>query len=303
MKKIRYIPYGYSVRNGHTVIEHNEAEVIRMIFTNYINGASLQNIADLLTEEKIPYTEKTARWDRARIARILENSRYAGTPEYDPIIDTATYEAATTAKTARQHSKNCADSRAIALLRNRMRCAECGSPMIHHIASNRKTKDSWTCSNDSCGIRVRIGDNELLTKITIVMNRIIRNTELLIPKPKVKHVDSPKVSLIQKAVEQEMLRENPSEELIVSLIGDMASQIYSESTLTEMIASKMLWKSVQSMRPSDTFDCRAFSALVETVSLHQDGMVTLNTKTGVPISEGEGTGGGPKDTEKDGNRN
>ena len=302
MKKNRYIPYGYSVRNGHTVIEHNEAEIIRMIFSNYINGASLQNIAELLTEEQIPYTEKTTRWDKARIARILDNSRYAGTSEYDPIIDAGTFEAASTMKTARQRCRYVEETRAIALIRNKMRCAECGSPMSHHVTSSGKTKESWTCTNDACGIRVRISDNDLLSKLTLVLNRIIRNTELLIPKPKEKHVDSAKVSQIQKEVEQEMLRDNPSEELIVSLIEEMASQIYRDSSSKEMIAAKMLWKRVQTMHPSDSFDCDTFSALADTITLGADGTVTINTKTGVAICEGEDAGGGSEDTEKNDSR-
>ena len=32
MKKIRYIPYGYTMRNGRTVIAQDEATVIREIF-------------------------------------------------------------------------------------------------------------------------------------------------------------------------------------------------------------------------------------------------------------------------------
>ena len=59
MKKIRYIPYGYTMRNGRTVIAQDEATVIREIFSAYINGASLQSIAELLTERKIPYSERT----------------------------------------------------------------------------------------------------------------------------------------------------------------------------------------------------------------------------------------------------
>lgn len=54
MKKIRYIPYGYTMRNGRTVIAQDEAAVIREIFSAYINGASLQSIAELLTERKTP---------------------------------------------------------------------------------------------------------------------------------------------------------------------------------------------------------------------------------------------------------
>ena len=49
MKKIRFVPYGYTIRDGHTVIDHSEADIIRHIFEVYIKGASLKEIADELT--------------------------------------------------------------------------------------------------------------------------------------------------------------------------------------------------------------------------------------------------------------
>ena len=91
MKKTRFIPYGYTIREGRTVIEHTEAEIIREIFDEYIKGASLKEIAESLTQRKIPYTEKTDTWDKARIARIIDNAKYIGDDEYDPIIDEDTY--------------------------------------------------------------------------------------------------------------------------------------------------------------------------------------------------------------------
>ena len=79
MKKIRYIPYGYTMRNGRTVISTEEAEIIREIFKAYLEGASLKAIAEELTGRQIPYTQKTTTWDKARIARIIDNAKYAGT--------------------------------------------------------------------------------------------------------------------------------------------------------------------------------------------------------------------------------
>ena len=92
MKKIRYIPYGYTIRNGEMVVDQEEATVIREIFRSYICGASLKDIADELTVNRVPYTEKTSVWDKARIARIIENAKYTGTEKYDPIIDEDIYE-------------------------------------------------------------------------------------------------------------------------------------------------------------------------------------------------------------------
>ena len=99
MKKTRFIPYGYTVRNGRTVVEHTEADIIRQIFIDYINGASLKEIAEDLTTRRIPYMEKTSIWDKARIARIIDNIKYTGHDEYDPIIDEKIYEEAVNAKT------------------------------------------------------------------------------------------------------------------------------------------------------------------------------------------------------------
>lgn len=100
MKKTRFIPYGYTMRNGRTVIEHGEADIIRYIFDEYIKGASLKDLAEELTARKVPYTEKTEVWDKARIARIIDNAKYTGSEIYDPIIDEDTFEEAAAAKAA-----------------------------------------------------------------------------------------------------------------------------------------------------------------------------------------------------------
>ena len=67
MKKTRFIPYGYTMRNGRTVIEHGEADIIRYIFDEYIKGASLKDLAEELTARKVPYTEKTEVWDTSAL--------------------------------------------------------------------------------------------------------------------------------------------------------------------------------------------------------------------------------------------
>ena len=102
MKKIRYLPFGYTIRNGHTVIEQQEADIVRNIFKAYIQGASLKEIAENLTAKKIPYTERTCAWDKARISRILENAKYTGDEEFGTIIDESTYEEAAAVKSARR---------------------------------------------------------------------------------------------------------------------------------------------------------------------------------------------------------
>ena len=287
MKKTRFIPYGYTIREGRTVIEHSEAEIIREIFDAYIKGASLKDIAESLTQRKIPYTEKTDVWDKARIARIIENAKYIGDGEYDPIIDEDTYEGAVSMKAARQRNVVQKECEGIALIRNRVKCADCGSPMVRRISSKRNIKESWTCQNPECGKRLRISDGDLLQKLTILMNRIIVNSELLIPKPKTKAVDSPAVSNLQRQVDNELSREHPSEEYIVEKISDIASQLYKETQAKQIIVAQIARKRAMMMNPQENFNCDYFSDLIDYITLSGSGEVKLHTKVGTEITEGE----------------
>lgn len=56
MSENRRILYGYTVKSGRTVIEPREAGTIRRIFENYINGASLKDIAEELSANQVPFT-------------------------------------------------------------------------------------------------------------------------------------------------------------------------------------------------------------------------------------------------------
>ena len=113
MKKIRYLPFGYTIRNGHTVVEQQEADIVRNIFKAYIQGASLKEIAEDLTAKQIPYTERTCVWDKARISRILENAKYTGDEEFETIIDENIYEEAAAVKSARRWNQAVEESEGI----------------------------------------------------------------------------------------------------------------------------------------------------------------------------------------------
>lgn len=287
MKKTRFIPYGYTIREGRTVIEHTEAEIIREIFDEYIKGASLKDIAENLTQRRIPYTEKTDVWDKARIARIIDNAKYIGDEEYDPIIDEDTYEGAVSMKAARQRNTVQKECEGIALLRNRVKCEDCGSPMVRRICSKRHVKESWTCQNAECGKRLRISDGDLLQKITILMNRIIENSELLIPKAKTRIVDSPTVANLQRQVDAELGKDHPSEEYIVEKISDIASQLYKETQAKKIIVAQIARKRASMMKPQENFNCDYFSDLIDYITLSSSGKVRLHTKVGTEITEGE----------------
>lgn len=286
MKKSRFIPYGYTVRNGRTVVEHTEASVIREIFEQYINGASLKEIAESLTARKIPYTEKKDVWNKARISRIIENAKYTGDGEYDPIIEEETFETAVITKNARKRVEIENECLGISLLRNRVKCGECGYPMVRHTNSKYRIRESWTCQNPECGCRVRILDSHLLEKINVGINRIIENNELMIPHKRTTKATSPAVEELQGKINLELTKETPSEEYIVSLVSDMASQMYRETDAKLMIAARVARQRASMMVQQDEFCPDYFADLISYVTLDGNGKVRLVTKTETVIEEG-----------------
>ena len=287
MKKIRYLPFGYAVRNGHTVIDQQEAETVRGIFTAYIQGASLKEIAEDLTAKNIPYTERTCVWDKARISRILENAKYAGDEEFEAIIDENTYEEAVAVKSARCWNQAVAECEGIRQLRDHIRCGNCGAPMLRHINSKRAVRESWTCSSAACGLRVRISDGELLQKVTLLMNRIIANADLLPPHETARRTESPAVQALQQQIANEMSREQPDEQQVVDLLCEIAGQLYRQTDAKTQIAAQIARKRAALMHPQDAFNSACFSSLIDAVSLSAGGSVILHTKTQTEIYESE----------------
>lgn len=300
MKKIRYLPFGYTIRNGQTVIDQQEAETVRGIFTAYIHGASLKEIAEDLTAKNIPYTERSCVWDKARISRILENAKYTGDAEFDAIIEDAVYEEAVAAKSARRWNQAAQESESIRQIRDRVRCGQCGAPMLRHINSKRAVRESWTCSNAACGLRVRISDGELLQKVTLLMNRIIENADLLLPHETARHTDSPAVQALQQQITNGMSREQPDEQRIVDLLHEIAGQLYRQTNAKTQIAAQIARKRAALMHPQDAFNSACFSSLIDAVSLSAGGGVILHTKTQTEIYESEDeTNGSTENPEAD----
>ena len=79
---IRTTLYGYQVKNGKTVIHNEESEVVKKVFSLYIEGKTLNSIASMLTEENVAYFQDEVKWNKNTINRMLENEKYMGNDIY-----------------------------------------------------------------------------------------------------------------------------------------------------------------------------------------------------------------------------
>lgn len=76
--KFGYPPYGYKRdENGNLMIDQEEANVIRLIFTSALNGMGTYKIAQMLDKKKVP-TRKGGKWSGSTVKGILVNEKYYG---------------------------------------------------------------------------------------------------------------------------------------------------------------------------------------------------------------------------------
>ena len=98
MLKNRSIPFGYCMINGRYALNAVEAEAVRKIFEEYINGKSLKTIA---SEMQIPYNSSKPTWNKNMVCRVIENSKYTGECGYPQIVSTEDFEQAAHIKAER----------------------------------------------------------------------------------------------------------------------------------------------------------------------------------------------------------
>lgn len=294
MKKNRFIPYGYTMRNGKMVVEKKEAEVIRRIFSAYIDGASLKEIADELTAQQVPYTEKKTEWFKGRISRILENKKYCGNAEFDKIIDDEIFTEAIEAKSARQVAISGDLDGEINAVKNKVRCLVCGSIMTRKVEKRCRIKTIWSCTNPNCGYRVRIDDATLLERVMLLI-AMVKANESLLDAP---HIEQTRNTLIMKRendLEQELSRQHPDEEVILSHIMALASQEYASTTADQDLLRERIKKTIRRIEIKKGFDKQAFDLIVKTILLGDD-TIKIITKTETTIAERKSEDGSTEDS-------
>lgn len=177
--KNRNIPFGYKYENGMPVIHEAEKETVIAIFTAYLGGKSLQEIADHLTINKVAYSPGVTVWNKSRIMRILEDERYLGQCGFPKIIDAKTRDAMLTLKESKNMQTTTDRSTGIYQLHIPCICYACGHTMRRITDSRNNYRQRWVCSDTNCRICIKMPDDTLMGEITARMNAVIGHPEIL----------------------------------------------------------------------------------------------------------------------------
>lgn len=163
------IPYGFTVdSDGKVSVEKTQAQAIKMIFREYLNGNSLGGLAEILESQGIPSASGNARWGRAAIDKLLSSSKYVPL-----IINLELYTAVQFEKAARsnQEINNGGSKRRKAtrynskdVLSGLLVCSECGAN--YRRITRASGEVVWRCANRverrSCTRSPSIAEKEII---------------------------------------------------------------------------------------------------------------------------------------------
>ena len=195
MARNRVIPFGYCMKNGEITTIPKEVYAVSTIFSEYLNGSSLLQIAKLMESEKIRYSTDSDRWNKNMVKRIIENKKYLGTDKYQQIIDEDIFRQANE-KRVRKAATLCVISDDLQEIRKVTYCAECGEKLFRK--TNGKGREYWNCGNPDCfKYEYRLTDQMIIGAVLTVLNTAIANPSLIENSGEIS-VYSPTVDVIRK---------------------------------------------------------------------------------------------------------
>ncbi len=174
--KLRTILYGYEMKNGRMTVVESEAVAVCKIFALYIEGKSLKEIAQELTEQRVTYYLEKNTWNKNMVSRIIDNPNYTGEREYPSIVSRADFELAAKRKEKMGGTQTELPDITI-LIKSKTICSQCGKKMGR--ISKWRSREKWVCPN-SCKIDMYYGDKELLDSTLSVFNQVIQSPRLLV---------------------------------------------------------------------------------------------------------------------------
>lgn len=276
--KNRRFPYGYEMQNGLIVICLKEVDTVKQIFSQYLNGKNLKNIAERLTENQIEFLPGEYNWNKSRIKRMIEDKRYIGGDNYPAIIDKDTFQRANVEKNNRIRNINPVITAEKKLLTNKVICSNCGRRLFHNTDSRLKNSEKWFCKNEDCKFSVHMTVAELEHEITEILN-------LLISQPKLVEYEetdtSAEASIEIIRMENEIERQFESIDFdkneIQNMILQCAAKKYDAYKGVRHITDR-LKADFEKSSPLSAFNAELFDRTVSAITIDKDKKVCLKLK-------------------------
>lgn len=145
------IPFGYILKEGKLVVDEKNAEAVRLIYKMYANGVSKKEIADILNSKGYR-TSTNHKWTINSFARLLKNKKYIGIFMFDDIevpggcpaiIEEELFNKVQIRCATNKRSPKRINNDVSYLLKGKLFCGYCGSPMVGDSATSGSGKKHY----------------------------------------------------------------------------------------------------------------------------------------------------------------
>lgn len=87
------MPYGYVIKDRKIVIDEDQAKVVRLIFSSYLAGMNMSDIAAMLNQAGVPVKtgNPEQKWEKGAVSYILANEKYIGDSLWQKTYSTETF--------------------------------------------------------------------------------------------------------------------------------------------------------------------------------------------------------------------
>lgn len=277
--KNRRFPYGYEMQNGLIVICLKEADTVKQIFSQYLNGKNLKNIAERLTENQIEFLPGEYGWNKSRIKRMIEDERYIGDDTYPAIIDKDIFQKANFEKNSRRTNISPVVTAEKKLLTHKVICADCRRRLFHNTDSRLKNSEKWFCKNEDCKFSVYMTVAELEHEITEILNLLISTPKFTeYEETDIRAEPSLEIIRMENEIERQFESIDFDKNEIQNMILQCATKKYDAYKGVRHITDRLKADFEQSS-PLSAFNTRLFDRTVSAITIDKDKKVCLKLKS------------------------
>ena len=271
--KNRTLPYGYEMQNGKIAEKKDEAKIVRALFSAYASGASYRELAIRMESSGMPYSRDDARWNKNKVARILNSELYCGETGYPALIDRSLYGQTMVRKLKYGEMSN--DARRVKAIRALSRCAVCGGTI--RMSAGRKGWTRWNCAD--CGA---LGPNaetgRIMDNLAAIYQALVRGEcEISIPEKDASANDMLRQK--ESAFDELLDSENFDEAAATAAAIELAALRY-DDTGPEDYETRRIQYQLEQLRGNQETDITQIRGIVAAILIHPDGDVSIRLKNG-----------------------
>ena len=279
----RNIPFGYQYQNGVLAVHPLESQTVRAVFAAYLGGEPLSKIAAHLTAKLVEYLPGCWHWDKARVKRILDNTKYIGNGEYPPIIKEKDFQMAHQQKESANTNRHPVVED-IKLFKGMTHCHHCGGIMVRRMDSRMEHPVTWKCP--ACDYFLPLPDEEFKHRVFLLQQRLVDKPLLAEKEEETTPVASMETRRLTNEIYRKLDSGNFSEDELVTLALQCAAKNYEVITSARHITDR-LTATLLHAGPLSAFDRELFQRTVLEIHLTRKGEILLKLQNGVFIGEGE----------------